>query len=217
MRNTTKLAGAAGIIWATTNAIAAFSTGQPPALDASGADIASYLADHRGVYLTAVAIFGATLPLLFVFAGELRHRVRTEVDGVTASVVNHAVAALVIGTTLAYVLLVPFIFGDGLGTEVTDVMLRYAYVLTFLVSMIGNIGGATLIAAASGLQPSGPRAASRVAAGAVGLCCVGGLVSPSLAMLGGLGFVVIAVWTVVVGIAMVREHATVPQTTFATA
>jgi hypothetical protein len=217
MHNTTKLAGAAGVIWATTNAVLGFSTGQPPALDASGADIAEYLTDGRVVYLAAVAVWGATLPLLFVFAGELLRRTSARGGSVAPSLFHPAVATLVTGTTLSYLLMVPFLFGDGLGGDATEGMLRYAYVLTFVVSMIGNIGGAVLIAAASDVQSPGARTVSRVVAGLVGACSVGGLVNPSVAMIGGLGFLVVAVWSMVVGIGLVRDRASVPHAAMAAA
>jgi len=217
MRNTTKLAGIAGITWAAANGMLGFSMGGPPALDATGAEIADYLSDGRGVFLAAVGLWGATLPLLFVFAGEVLRRTRTERDSIASSLVQPAVATLVTGTTLAYLLLVPFLFGDGLGNDATDGMLRYAYVLTFVVTMIGNIGGAVLIAAASDAQSRRARTASLIVAAVVGSCAVGGLVNENLAMIGGLGFLVIAIWTIVVGIAMARTRAAVAHAAVAAA
>lgn len=55
MGNTTKLAGVAGITWASANVALGFGTGQPSKLDASGDEIASYLANSRGAYLAALA------------------------------------------------------------------------------------------------------------------------------------------------------------------
>lgn len=54
MGNTTKPAGAAGITRAA-NVALGLGTGQPPWLDASGDEVASYLANSRGAYLAALA------------------------------------------------------------------------------------------------------------------------------------------------------------------
>lgn len=55
MGNTTKLAGVAGITWASANVALGFGTGLPPKLDASGDEVASHLANSRGAYLAALA------------------------------------------------------------------------------------------------------------------------------------------------------------------
>lgn len=205
MRNISKLAGVAGIGWAASNTLLGFSTGQPPEIDASGEEIRTYLADGRGVYLAAAAVFAATLPLLFVFTAELGHRVRVAGHRLAASVMQPAITTLVFGTTLAYLLLLPFILGDGLGSDASDGLVRYAYLSTFVVSMIGNIGGAVLLAAVSTAQQGRARLATRALATVVAVVAVGGLVIPTLTVIGGLGLLAIAVWSVVVGIGMMRE------------
>lgn len=224
MSNSSKVAGIAGILWAVTNSVLGFGTGQPPELDSSGREIADYLADGRSVYLAAVAAFGATLPLLFVFVGGLVRRTRDHEGalrgGAATVLIQPALATMVIGTALAYLALLPFIYGDGLGSDASDGLLRYAYVFTFVASMIGNIGGAVLIAAASTAQSASARTASLVVAGVVGVSGVGGLVNPDVALLGGLGLMAIAIWTVVVSIGMLRaaERSEVsPTATAATA
>lgn len=206
MRNYTSFVGAAGIGWAVVNTALGFGTGQPPELDAPGPEVAAFLSDHRGAYLLAVAVFAATLPLLMVFVAEL-HRRAAAAAGPLASTLHVASATLIVGTSLAYVSVVPFLLGDGLGADATGGLVRYAYVLSFAVSMVANIGGAVVIAVASLALAPTARAVSLGVAGLVAACCVGGLVSPALAMVGGLGYFAIAIWAVFVGIGMIRRSA----------
>lgn len=217
MHDLRKMAGIAGIVWGVSNAVLGFSTGQPPELDASGGEIRQFLTDGRGTYLAALAVFGLTLPLLFLFAAELGRRLRRDGHEAVADVLQPAVATLVTGMAFGYVLMVPFIFGDGLGSAATVGMLRYAYVLTFVMTMIGGIGGATLMASVSVGQKGAGAIISRLLAGVVMVAAVGGLVSPAVAMLGGLGLLVVLVWAAVVGIALLREPAAETDPSFATA
>lgn len=216
MRNTTKLAGAAGISWAAINSVIGLGTGSPPKLDASGGDIADYLHDGRGVHLTALAVFAATIPLFLVFAGELRRRNGRETS-LGGAMLQPALALFLTGTVLAYVPLTPFLLGDGLGADTTDGLLRYAYVLTFALSMFGNVGGAVLMASAGSMFSDRGRNASYAAGGIVGALAVGGLVNPDIAMIGGLGFFVVAVWSIAVGVGMVREAGIQPSAVLAAA
>jgi hypothetical protein len=163
------------------------------------------------MYLAAIAVFGVTLPLLFVFGAGLIVQLRDRDRGFAATVSHLALATLVTGMALAYLLLLPFLFGDGLGADATDGMLRYAYVLTFVVSMVGTIGGAAFIAAVSVGQSGAAAIASRVVAGLMVVSSVGGLVNPGMAMVGGLGFFAMTIWSVVVGVAMWRDVTRVPQ------
>lgn len=214
---TTKLAGIAGLTWAGANLAAGFSTGEPPKLDAAGAEITDYLADSRSLFLVAVAVFAATLPLMILFTGELRRRTREGGNTLASSAIAPATSVLLLGYSLAYTLLLPFIFGDGLGTDASDGLLRYAYVLTFAVSMIGNIGGAAVIAAASMTQGGAARTASQAVAAILAISSVAGLVNADIARVSGLGFAVVALWTVFVGVGMVRDRGTVHRTVAAAA
>ena len=212
MESTTKIAGIAGVIWAATNVAVGMSTGQPPELDASAADIRTYLVDHRSAMLAAAFAFALTLPALFAFFGELIGRLRPGPGAgpMMRGVAGPALAVFAVGFSLAYVITLPFALDESFAASASPSLLRYAWMGTFLITMVGNIGFATLLISLAAGAAVGHRAA--VSATVIGVVTIAvsaaGLVSTGVTVVAGLAFLLLAIWMFSVGVGMVRAERT---------
>lgn len=211
MHITSKIAGGAGIAWVVVNVGAGMSTGEPPAIDANSAEIADYFTANRGMFLTVMAAFAVTLPLLLVFFGDLVGRLRSTASESSPSVSVAAQSGLTLfagGISLAYVLMLPFVLDTSLADTASDDLLRTFYIAMFMVTMIGNIGAAVLLlalATSESVLGRWGRASGAVIGGVVLLASAAGLANADVAVAAGASFAVIGLWMLGVGIGMVRQ------------
>ena len=217
---TRSLAGWCGIAWAALTTAAAFTGGSPPALDAPGDEITTYLHDHRAAFLATAALFVLTLPMLLAFSGAIIGRLR---DGTDRGNTSALVAASGLGVSLACsavanTLLVPVLQQD-LGVDPATV--KFLYASSFAVTMAGNAAGATMLMAVAvsganaGLGPVATRSAAAIGA-VVLLLSAAGLANESMAALAPLGLLPFVVWIVAVSITMIRRPSPVPAVGVAT-
>ncbi len=206
----TKLAGIAGIVWAVTNGVVGFSTGEPPALDDPATDIRAFLGDSRSALLAMAFVFVLTLPALFVFFGELLGRTR-DTRSATSALADTASAALGVFAAaygVAILMVVPLAMDADVRAAVPDGALRYLWAAAIVISLVANAGSGVVLLALAGCPGVVPRR-SRIAAAVIGVFTIVfsaiGVIQTDVALLAGLTFALLAIWIVVVAIGMVRH------------
>jgi len=147
-RNASIAGGVAGIISWAVFALAFILAPTPPTLGAAAGEIARYYGEHHAATLTAAFLFGATTPLLAVWAGALAPRLRAaEGEGAwlyVTFIVGGAVA-LAVNVSAAFMLMAlagrGWSLGDASARALSDIA-NYGFIFT-------GFGSVVFVAAAS--------------------------------------------------------------------
>jgi hypothetical protein len=211
-QSTWRAAGIAGIAFTVINTGIAFAAGQPPHVDASGADIRSYIVDHRGVFLVGAAALAVTVPLFVWFVAALANRIRRPGDA-AASLAGSVLVAAAMGSigllAVANVMGIGLAIVKPLAESASDDLVRYAWIAAVLFGVLSSGFAATaMLAAGVGLRHArGPAwlASSSIAAGAIVLVVSGyGLTSASAAAGAGWAYLIASLWLVATAVHLVR-------------
>ena len=195
-----KSGATAGIVSAVLLIISFFVFGEPPAVDASGDELAAFLVDQRTAGLIAVLLGAIAVPLFGVFASGMRKRfeqsVGAELAGMAA--VSGMLYWLINVTTTAVFFGASWIDGDAHAAtpEVAQTLWSSANALLAMSSPLAALYLA--VAAAAGLRGALPKWLGWATAviAAIALLGVLGVVAPDLTAFTFFASVLFALWMI---------------------